>query len=53
MKFPAIHFPAAGNIERIEIMTAKTEAGTRGVTGQRQNRRPLRSETWTPMRVAT
>jgi hypothetical protein len=39
MKFPAIHFPAAGNIERIEIMAAKTEAGTRGVTGQRKNRR--------------
>jgi hypothetical protein len=53
MNISAIHLPATRHIERIEIMTAETEAGTRGVTGQRQNRRPLRSETWTPMRVAT
>ena len=39
MKLSAIHLPATRHIERIEIMTAKTEAGTRGVTGQRKNRR--------------
>ena len=39
MKFSAIHFAATRNIERIEIMAAETEARTRGVTGQRKNRR--------------
>jgi hypothetical protein len=39
MKLSAIHFPTTGHIERIEIMAAETEAGTRGVTGQRKNRR--------------
>src|ERR1700684_1092652 len=39
MKLSAIHFSAARNIERIEIMAAETEPRTRGVTGQRKNRR--------------
>ncbi len=39
MKLSAIHIPATRHIERIEIMTAETEAGTRGVIGQRKNRR--------------
>jgi hypothetical protein len=37
MKLSAIDFAAARHIERIEIMAAETEAGTRGVTGQRKN----------------
>ena len=39
MKLSAIHLPTTRHIERIETMTAETEAGTCGVIGQRKNRR--------------
>ena len=39
MKLSAIHLPTARHIERIETMTAETEASTCGVIGQRKNRR--------------
>src|SRR5271163_998311 len=46
MQLSAIH-----HIERIEIMAVETEAGTRGVTGQRKNRRHRRENALTVSRL--